>query len=108
MACVAGLRSLTIPVNFLYFDQIKARTKLEEYRLVKPRWTKALEGQSYDFVIMTRGYPKRDDHANRLVIPWRGYTVQSITHPHFGPHPVAVYAIDVSGLPVDLLHLRRG
>lgn len=92
--------NLTIPVNGIYFDQIKAGTKLEEYRLVKDSWTKRLVGRVYEHVIMTRGYPARDDHAKRLVIPWRGFTVKTITHPHFGPDPVEVYAIDVSAPPL--------
>lgn len=98
-------RNLTIPVDGVYFDQIKAGTKTEEFRLVKPKWTKALEGRVYEHVIMTRGYPKRDDHANRLVTPWRGYTLKTITHPHFGDDPVEVYAIDVSAQPVEAVQV---
>lgn len=90
-------KALTIPVNGVYFDQIKAGTKLEEYRLVTPFWTKRLAGRTYDQVVMTRGYPSADDHARRLVLPWRGVTRKTITHPHFGADPVEVYAIDVSG-----------
>jgi hypothetical protein len=88
---------LTIPVNGVYFDQIKAGTKLEEYRLVTPFWTKRLAGRTYSQVVMTRGYPAATDHERRLVLPWRGVTRKTITHPHFGPDPVEVYAIDVSG-----------
>ena len=90
------MNSITIPVNGVYFDQIKAGTKAEEYRLVTPFWAKRLVGRSYEYVIMTRGYPARDDHERRLVLPWRGFTRKTITHPHFGPDPVEVYAIDVS------------
>lgn len=45
--------------------------------------------------MLTRGYPRRDDHDRRLVLPWQGYTIKTITHPHFGPNPVTVYAIGV-------------
>jgi hypothetical protein len=92
---------ITIPVNGVYFDQIKAGAKTEEYRLVTPFWTKRLVGRSYANVVMTRGYPARDDHSRRLTIPWRGFTRKTITHPHFGPEPVEVYAIDVSGVAHD-------
>lgn len=92
-------RNLIIPVKGIYFDQIKAGTKLEEYRLVTGFWTKRLVGRTYDHVIMTRGYPKADDHARRLVIPWRGFQRLKLLHPHFGPDPVEVYAIDVSAPP---------
>lgn len=30
-------------------------------------------------------------------MPSRGYTIKTISHPHFGPAPVTVYAIDVRG-----------
>ena len=100
--------TLTLQVKREYFEAIKAGTKLEEYRLVTPLWTKALEGRGYSFVIMTLGYPAWGDHAKRLVIPWRGVTRKTITHPHFGPDPVDVYAIDVSAPPVKCAFCRNG
>lgn len=87
--------TLTIPVNGVYFDQICAGTKVEEYRLATPFWSKRLVGRSYDQIVLTRGYPKSCDASRRLVKPWRGYVVKTITHPHFGPDPVQVFAIDV-------------
>lgn len=63
---------LIIPVNGVYFDQIKAGTKTEEYRLVNDYWSKRLEGRDYRYVVMTRGYPKADDASRRLVLHWRG------------------------------------
>jgi hypothetical protein len=59
-------------------------------------WRKRLEGRTYDRIVLTRGYPKADDAARRLTLAWRGYEVQTITHPHFGLEPVQVFAIDVS------------
>lgn len=78
-----------------YFDQIKAGTKTEEYRLFNYHWMIRLEDREYDRIVLTRGYPKRTDEARRLVLPWRGCTKKTITHPHFGPDPVLVYAIKV-------------
>lgn len=95
------MKTLTIPVNGVYFDQIKARTKGEEFRLVTDYWTKRLRGRIYDRIVLTRGYPKADDQERRLVLPWRGYRVAVITHPHFGPEPVKVFAIDVTGEPLQ-------
>ena len=89
-------RVLTIPVNGVYFDQIKAGTKLEEYRLLTEYWRKRITGRVYDRIVLTRGYPKADDESRRLVLKWRGYKLKRITHPHFGPEPVEVFAIDVS------------
>lgn len=89
---------LTIPVNGVYFDQMKAGTKTEEYRLVTPHWSKRLSGRVYDTIVLTRGYPARDDAERRLEVPYLGYEVKTITHPHFGPDPVEVFAIKVQAL----------
>jgi hypothetical protein len=86
---------LVLPVKRIYFEQMRDGTKLAEYRLVNDFWRKRLVGRTYDSVIITLGYPKKDDAARRLVYPWRGYTIETIEHPHFGPTPVAVFAIKV-------------
>lgn len=91
------MKALTIPLKGIYFDQIASGRKKFEFRLMTPYWTKRLQGRDYDCVILTRGYPKRDDQSRRLVRQWRGYGEASILHEHFGPKEVRVYAIDVSG-----------
>lgn len=95
------MADLVLPLKGIYFDQIKAGTKTEEYRLCTPYWQKRLASPFglYDRIVLTRGYPKRDDHERRLVRPWQGYSIKSITHPHFGPEPVTVYAITVGATP---------
>lgn len=89
---------LHIPVKGIYFDQIKAGTKPREYRLVTDYWITRLSGREYRNVVLTRGYPKGGgiEGKTRLTLPYRGYERTAITHPHFGPHEVAVFAIDVS------------
>lgn len=87
---------LTLPLNGVYFDQIKEGSKVEEFRLVTPFWSKRLEGRTYDRIVLTRGYPPRDDQSRRLERPWQGFTRKTITHPHFGDAPVEVFAIAVS------------
>jgi hypothetical protein len=89
------MATLTIPLKGVYFDQIKAGTKAEEYRLCTPYWRKRLEDRNYDRVVLTRGYPAAGDFERRLVRPWRGYIERTITHPHFGPDPVKIFAIRV-------------
>lgn len=89
---------LTLPLKGEYFDQIKAGTKPEEFRLCTEYWRKRLEGRSYDSIVLTKGYPSRDDAERRLKLPWRGFRKTTITHPHFGAEPVEVFAIDVTGL----------
>lgn len=87
------MRVLTLPLKGIYFDAIRDGTKTEEFRLCTPYWRKRLEGRTYDRIVLTKGYPSADDAARRLVLPWRGYRVTTITHPHFGDKPVEVFAI---------------
>lgn len=89
------MKTLVLPVKGIYFDQIKAGTKTEEYRLITPFWAKRIRFKHFDAVVVTRGYPARDDAERRLAFPWRGYEVKTITHAHFGPEPVEVFAIKV-------------
>jgi hypothetical protein len=91
---------LHLPLKAVYFDAIKAGTKLEEYRLRTPYWTRRLAGRTYAGIELMRGYPTAGDDTRRLRLPWKGFRTTTIQHPHFGPLPVEVYAIDVSGPPV--------
>lgn len=86
---------LTLPLKAEYFNAIRDGSKPEEYRLVTPYWRKRLEGRSYDGIVLTLGYPAANDTSRRLEKPWRGFRQTTITHPHFGPEPVEVFAIDV-------------
>jgi hypothetical protein len=94
------MADLILPLNAKYFNQIKSGTKTEEYRLCNAYWRKRIEGKTYDRIVLTLGYPKKDDTDRRLVLPWKGYTKLTITHPHFGENPVAVYAIAVTQTPM--------
>ncbi|MEG5700740.1 ASCH domain-containing protein [Enterobacter hormaechei] len=90
------MANLQLAVNGEYFDQMKQGEKVEEYRLVNDFWNKRIMFREYDRLIITRGYPKRDDQSKRIDIPYDGYEVKMITHPHFGPDPVKVFAIKVN------------
>jgi hypothetical protein len=87
---------LIIAVNGEYFDQIKAGTKIEEYRLCTLYWKKRLHGRYYEKLVLTRGYPKRTDLDKRMEFKWQGAVIKTITHQHFGDKPVAVYAIPLT------------
>jgi hypothetical protein len=87
---------LYLPLKSEYFDAIEAGIKREEYRLATPYWRRRLEGREYRAIELMKGYPAASDLSRRLSLPWRGYTMKTITHPHFGPTPVKVFAIDVS------------
>lgn len=78
-----------------YFDAIKAGTKMYEYRLAG-KWLKRIQGKTFGRILLKRGYPKRDDAERIIERPWRGYSIETRTHPHFGPEPVEVLAIQVN------------
>ena len=89
------MRDLILPVKTEYFEQMRDGLKLEEYRLATPFWTKRLLGRAFSSVIITKGYPRRDDTSRRLRFPWRGCVCKVINHPHFGPDDVSVYAVKI-------------
>lgn len=91
------MHTLHLPLKREYFEAISDGAKLEEYRLCTPHWRKRLEGQQFEQAVLTLGYPPRDGHSRRLALPWSGYTMKTITHTHFGPEPVEMFAIDVRG-----------
>lgn len=89
------MATLQLAVNGEYFDAMKRGEKTEEYRLVNPYWGRRIFGRDYEKLVITRGYPKRDDANKRIEIPYDGYEIKTITHRHFGPDPVKVFAIKV-------------
>jgi hypothetical protein len=90
------MKTLTLPLKREYFEAIKNGSKTEEYRLSTDYWFKRLVRRNYDQIVLTLGYPKKDDHSRRLVRPWCGYSVRVITHEHFGDKPVTVFVIPVN------------
>lgn len=101
------MKTLFLPLKAEYFDAIRDGTKLEEYRLANDYWRKRLIiggvkgvlARTFDGIVLTKGYPRADDTSRRLRLPWRGWTLKMITHPHFGNEPVKVFAIDVRPQP---------
>lgn len=89
------MADLHLAVKRVYFDSARIGTKGEEYRLVTPYWTKRLLGRAYDMIVYTLGYPPAGDPERTLLFEYRGYRKTRITHPHFGPHEVEVYAISL-------------
>jgi hypothetical protein len=87
------MKTIKFHVKQIYFEQILLGEKKYEYRLRTPYWKKLLEGRTYDQVLIQLGYPPRGDTTSTLTFPWKGYELQTITHPHFGTNPVEVYAI---------------
>lgn len=99
------MRILILPVKQIYFEQIQSGEKEEEYRAISPFWIKRLENKTYDKVIITLGYPSKEDSTKRLEFPWQGVKRKIIQHEEFGPGDQEVYAILLdkkSGLQVSL------
>ena len=92
------MRTLTLSLKREYFEAIRDGSKVEEFRLCTPYWQQRLKSPFgyYDQIVLTLGYPPRDDESRRLVRPWAGFTIKTITHPHFSPDPVEVFAIRVN------------
>ena len=64
---MAREKILTLTLKKKWFDMIKSREKKEEYRDIKPYWTKRLKNKSYDKVEFTCGYPPKNDNKRRLL-----------------------------------------
>lgn len=90
------MANLQLAVKGEYFDQMKSGEKTEEYRLVNDYWKKRLINRKYERLIITKGYPRRDDSSRRIDVPYEGCAIKEITHPHFGEDPVVVFAIKVN------------
>ena len=92
---------LHLHVRSEYFAQIKAGTKHEEYRRHNPYWVSRLvefpagKARGFDGVVIYNAY--LPGSGNRIEFPWRGWTLKGITHPHFGPDEVTVFAITLEG-----------
>lgn len=92
------MRTLHLNLKKEYFDAIVAGTKRFEYRLRSGFWKRIIEGKDFDRVLIKSGYPPAGDPNRISARRWRGYEIQTIMHPHFGPEPVEVYAIRVDAL----------
>jgi hypothetical protein len=90
------MSTLHLSLKEEFFEAIKTGTKKEEFRLTTTYWRRRIEGKTFDKIVLALGYPPGDDITRRLVRPWRGYTIQTIQHPLFGPEPVQVFAIIVN------------
>lgn len=89
-------RILHLALKEVYYRQIKSGEKLFEYRLKTPYWRKRIENRVYDEIHLTLGYPSKGDPERTLILPWRGYEEQEITHKHFGHLSVEVFALKVN------------
>jgi hypothetical protein len=86
--------TLHLHLKFIYFDEIKAKRKKREYRLSE-KWKHKLDTKGYTHIRLYRGVEKVS--AGTIIdLPYKGYTEEKITHPHFNNTEASVCAIDVA------------
>ena len=87
-------KTLHLHVKTIYFEQIKAGTKTEEFRLFS-KWKKRLFvgscSRQFDGIVIWNAF--KSGAETRLEFPFNGWRITTISHPHFGPEPVTVFAI---------------
>ena len=69
---VKPLKTLRLTLHKRWFDMIKSGEKREEYRDIKPYWTKRLMGKTFDLVEFKNGYGDRPT----LVCSWQGMSTE--------------------------------
>ncbi len=82
---------LHLHVKSIYFHQILRGEKDHEFRLDNAHWQKALVGREYDGIVIYNAY--KPGASNRMEFPYTGWHREVLTHKHFGPEPVNVFAI---------------
>ena len=84
---------LHLHCTFKYFDEIKDKTKPDEFRSAE-KWKEKLDSENYTHIRIYRAYQKVSDDTV-IELPYKGYQLITITHPHFKNEPHLVCAIDV-------------
>lgn len=88
------MRKLHLTLKKKWFDMIKSGLKKEEYREIKPYWTKRLCGREYDVVEFRNGYSK---DSPRLTIEYKGLC-RGIGNPILGAPKNPVYIIKLGSI----------
>lgn len=70
------MANLQLAVKGEYFDAMIRGEKTEEYRLCIDYWNKRLVNRKYYRLIITKGYPKREDFSRRIDVPYNGYEIK--------------------------------
>ena len=84
---------LFLSVKKKYFEMIKQGIKTEEYRELNNYWFKKLVNKNYDEIIISLGYPKKNDISKRISFKYEGYTLGNIKHEEWNYENKRVFAI---------------
>lgn len=88
-------KTLHLHLKYKYFDEIASGNKPEEFRDAK-KWQHKLDTGNYTDIRLYRAYQKVSSETV-IDLPYKGYKLKTIKHPHFGNVPTMVCAIDVRG-----------
>jgi hypothetical protein len=86
---------LSLAVKGRWFEEIKAGTKQDEYRLCTTFWNKRLSDRAYDDILITIGYPRRDDHAKRLLFEFDGVRMEKVISPEWDNVEQSCFAVSL-------------
>ena len=86
-------KTLHLHVTFEYFDAIKNKIKPDEFR-DPDKWKHKLDNDGYTAIRIHRAYQKVSPDTE-IDLPYKGYQLVTIAHPHFGNEPKELCAIDV-------------
>jgi len=91
------MKIIHLHVKREYWQQVKDKKKVKEYRIIKPYWTKRLKKliPNHDLIYYYKGYPRVRNKGNCMVFRYKGYVEEIIKHKEFGDKPVNVYSIYV-------------
>lgn len=92
--------NLQMAVKKKWFDQIRAGTKILEYRLDTDHWRKRLINRDYDKLIITWGYPSKGNKERRIELEYYGYTMKTVVSEEWNNVPQRVFAIFLVGVPL--------
>ena len=84
------MKILHIHVKKRYWELARQGVKEEEYRLIKPYWTKRLVGKNYTLIYYYLGYTDK-----KRIFRYDGYKIKTILHLEFGNKPTKVYALSL-------------
>ena len=83
------MKILHIHPRYIYYDLAEKGIKEEEYRAIKPYWTKRLQ-KNYDLIYYWKAYTNK-----KLIFKYDGKKIITLVHKEFGNKPVKVYAISL-------------
>lgn len=89
-----GGETLHLHLRFEYFDDIAQGRKYKEYR-DSAKWKKKLDSGKYKWIRLYRGFEKVAPDTI-LDMPYRGYELETIVHPHFGNVATLVCSIHIT------------